>query len=300
MTGPEQCSDNFDNDGDGQTDCADSDCAAACASACAAPTVLADPADTQGTTTGHPDSLNNSCSGSGSGPDVAYEVTAAKSGVFEAVWGGFSPLSISVRSACSGAELGCTKTKSLKVPVTAGTKLWVVLDGVGGGEGPFGLSVQSRPIVCGDKHTDGTEACDDGNTTSGDGCSSTCAIELKETEPNDTAAQANTWASPFVAAIGSAGDVDVVKVTVPAGGTLSAVVTDFGDNACEQDKIDSYMELWAPDTVTVLGADDDSGEGKCSAISKTNLAGGTYYVVVSAAPGANPATFSYKLSVSLN
>ena len=33
------------------------------------------------------------------------------------------------------------------------------------------------PIACGDLRVEGAEACDDGNTTDGDGCSSTCANE---------------------------------------------------------------------------------------------------------------------------
>ena len=32
--------------------------------------------------------------------------------------------------------------------------------------------------TCGDKIIASTEACDDGNTTDGDGCDATCAIEL--------------------------------------------------------------------------------------------------------------------------
>ncbi|MCE7894707.1 MAG: hypothetical protein DYH12_34220 [Sorangiineae bacterium PRO1] len=295
------CDDGLDNDLNGQVDCADAACTAACASACAAPTVLADPSSTQGDTASHKDSLKASCSESTSGPDLAYEVTAAKTGVFEAILGGFSNLTLSLRSSCTGAELACTKGKVAKIPVTAGTKLWVIVDGAGASDvGPFGLSVQSRPIACGDKHTDGTEECDDGNKTNGDGCSATCTIEYTETEPNNTVAQASTWSSPYAAAIGTVGDVDVVKVSVTqAGGTLSATVTDFGDNACDQDKIDSYMELWDQND-NAIGSDNDSGDGLCSQLSKTNLAVGTYYLVISAAPGANPATFSYKLNVSLN
>lgn len=34
-----------------------------------------------------------------------------------------------------------------------------------------------EPLTCGDALKDGTEACDDGNVTNGDGCSSTCSIE---------------------------------------------------------------------------------------------------------------------------
>jgi large repetitive protein len=33
------------------------------------------------------------------------------------------------------------------------------------------------PPCCGDGHVDAGEQCDDGNTTSGDGCSATCTLE---------------------------------------------------------------------------------------------------------------------------
>lgn len=301
-TGPEQCNDGLDNDQNGKTDCADPVCTASCASACSKPDVLGDPASVSGSTAGHSDSVKNSCSGAAGGIDVAYEFTAKHSGVFEAVLGGFSTLTLSARSSCTGAELGCTAGKSLKLPITAGTKLWLVVDAASAsGGGPFGLSAQSRAIACGDAHTDGTEACDDGNTKSGDGCSASCTVESKETEPNNTAAQANTWAQPWVATIGSASDIDIVKVTVTkAGTTLSAAVGDLGDGACDLDKIDSWLELWGTDGDTVLAADDNDGDGKCSSLSKTGLAPGTYYLVVSAAPGASPATFAYKLGVNLN
>jgi cysteine-rich repeat protein len=39
-------------------------------------------------------------------------------------------------------------------------------------------TVETHVCVCGDGVKDATEACDDGNTVSGDGCSSTCTIEL--------------------------------------------------------------------------------------------------------------------------
>lgn len=300
-SGPEACSDGLDNDNDGKVDCADSDCTQACSSACASPEVLSDPASTQGTTESHKDSVNPSCAGSPSGPDLAFEFTATKTGVVEAVLGGFSTLTLSARSACNGAELGCTQGQVLELPVTAGTKLWIIVDGLNGSSGPFGLSVESRPIECGDHHTDGSEKCDDGNKVSGDGCSSSCTIEYSETEPNDTTAQANTWSPTFAASISSAADVDVIKVNVPTNGaTLSASVSDFGDNACELNQIDSYMELVAPDGISVLAADDNGGEGLCSGVSVSNLAAGNYYLLVKAAPGANPATFSYKIALTIS
>ncbi|MBV8760464.1 MAG: DUF4215 domain-containing protein [Deltaproteobacteria bacterium] len=42
-------------------------------------------------------------------------------------------------------------------------------------------TIETPANVCGDGHVGGTEQCDDGNTTSGDGCSSTCHAEYKTT-----------------------------------------------------------------------------------------------------------------------
>lgn len=44
------------------------------------------------------------------------------------------------------------------------------------GSGTFGTQ-GSNPIACGNGKVEGTEACDDGNNTSGDGCSSACVVE---------------------------------------------------------------------------------------------------------------------------
>jgi len=45
-----------------------------------------------------------------------------------------------------------------------------------GGTGP-GDDDGTGGAICGDNVKEGTEACDDGNTASGDGCSSTCTVE---------------------------------------------------------------------------------------------------------------------------
>jgi fibro-slime domain-containing protein len=49
--------------------------------------------------------------------------------------------------------------------------------------GNGGPCVKAPANVCGDGHVAGNEQCDDGNTTSGDGCSSTCAVESGYTCP---------------------------------------------------------------------------------------------------------------------
>jgi cysteine-rich repeat protein len=300
--GVEHCADNLDNDNDGATDCIDTDCTAKCASACATPLPIPDPATVGGTTDGHADSTAASCNGGASGPDVAYAVTVGKTGVFEAILGSPDPLSVSIRTSCDSAssELACIAGKRLSIPVTAGTQLFVIVDGTQAAtSGTYGLSVQSRAVVSGDTHRDDPEVCDDGNTDAGDGCSPTCTLEATESEPNDATGQANPFEPLFFGLISSASDVDVMQIDVAqAGSTVNIAILDLGDASCDNDELDSFVELRAGDG-SLIGSDDDSDEGKCSNLSEAGLAAGTYYAVVKAAPGANPASFAYKLFVDV-
>jgi cysteine-rich repeat protein len=56
----------------------------------------------------------------------------------------------------------------------------------------YALAVTYTPVVCGDTMVGPGEQCDDGNTTSGDGCSASCVDEsiVVESEPNGAVADA--------------------------------------------------------------------------------------------------------------
>ncbi|WP_438021347.1 DUF4215 domain-containing protein [Sorangium sp. So ce315] len=165
---------------------------------------------------------------------------------------------------------------------------------------PYGLLVTLVPEVCGDGNTTYSEQCDDGNTTSGDGCSAACRFELDETEPNNTPAQADAHAAPWLAEISPARDVDVVAVNVPGPrSTLIATVSDNGTEACMNGRLDSYVEILGDNGATVLASDDDSGIGYCSSALATGLAAGTYHVRVRAAEIVPDATFFYRLNVTI-
>lgn len=307
--GSELCQDGIDNDGDGKIDCADSDCAAACKDPCAMVPTLADPSDVMALTTGHAIGKPVSCVYTGGGgPQIVFDFTPKSTGVLEVDVQSAEPIDVAIRPSCSdpAGELGCNNesfaTRVLKVPCTAGQKLVIVLQGHAGfAAGPVVLQAASRPIKCGDGHTDGTEECDDGNTKSGDGCSATCTLEATETEPNDTAAQANALTSPWLARVNPMGDVDVVSFKVTAGLTKATLETsDVGDGACSLGLLDSYLEVLGTDGATVLAFDDDGGDGLCSRALAKGLQPGTYYARVTASPDGNTPTFAYSLTLSLD
>jgi len=94
---------------------------------------------------------------------------------------------------------------------------------------------KSRPVVCGDSSLTDAEACDDGNTADGDGCSSTCTLEPGYMcfgawrDPTDKAARGKmtVWQST------GAGDMQLIVLEQNEGCTK--------DDICAQDDT-----LWDP------------------------------------------------------
>jgi cysteine-rich repeat protein len=309
-TGTERCTDGRDNDGDRKNDCFDDDCAAECNDACSAPVVLSDPAEAvTGVTNGHASAIAPSCvTAAESGREVVYRITAARTGVLEAVLTSRgADFDLSARRTCSssGTELACVEraagvdgTERLHIAVTEGDSLFIVVDGNGAAEsGAYFLSVRSRAVVCGDANRDLAEECDDGNIGSGDGCSATCQLETNESEPNGAAGQADPYTGfPFLAAISPGNDVDWFSVTLEAPNTkLTAETFDLGDGACSKELMDTLVEILASDGTRVIEFDDDGGSGFCSTVTAEGLTPGTYYVRVR---GVSGSAFPYVLNVA--
>ena len=152
----------------------------------------------------------------------------------------------------------------------------------------------------------GTETCDDGNTTPGDGCSASCAFETgwacqgqpsschrMEVEPNDSSATATPVPSlpPIVirGGITPGTDVDVYRLTVTGTAylrldTFDGTYTGSGPESCED--IDTELELLSADG-SVLASNDDAGINGCSSIhsglttAAERLPAGTYFIRVS-------------------
>lgn len=97
-------------------------------------------------------------------------------------------ITLSVLGRCddNASELGCSAqpsgdTERLTVNFAQAPSqpvLVVVRGGSPNETGVFSLASNFAPAVCGDGHANGAEACDDGNTVGGDGCTADClAIE---------------------------------------------------------------------------------------------------------------------------
>ncbi|MBI2375903.1 MAG: DUF4215 domain-containing protein [Deltaproteobacteria bacterium] len=134
------------------------------------------------------------------------------------------------------------------------------------------------------------EACDDGNLTSGDGCSSACAFEgTTETEPNDNSTVANTTSVPgvFAGALDPTGTdfSDFWSVVVPDGHSIVAYVATDSNGGCPNESV--ALRLFAPDGTTELAADEYNGpDYNCGRLAPDvsdatrSMEGGTYFLEV--------------------
>lgn len=89
-------------------------------------------------------------------------------------------------NASNAAEASCGVVSNTSVSYTnesdSATRVYVVIDADRANNadnvGTFGLALDSWPLTCGDGKRDGSEACDDGNISTGDGCTPTCTGEM--------------------------------------------------------------------------------------------------------------------------
>lgn len=165
---------------------------------------------------------------------------------------------------------------------------------------PYLLRVRTVAAGCGNGFIEAGEACDDGNLSSGDGCSATCAFEgVPEVEPNANSGEATALsvtpgASVLVSGELPANDVDFFAVNVPDGHSLDASVTVGSLTGCPQTAPFAQLSVYGTDGTTLLG----NGAGNCPRAWPFTLAatramtGGTYYLRVRQATGqALPAPY---------
>jgi hypothetical protein len=132
---------------------------------------------------------------------------------------------------------------------------------------------------------------------------------LTESEPNDTFGTADAYAAGFIGAIGLPMDSDWVSITVAAGSTLTAEVTDLTGPAgattggCARRALDSVVRVFDTNGTSMLRENDDIDVSTnwCSRTMATApLTGGTYFVQVVSQPMFAPMdTFVYGLTLTV-
>jgi cysteine-rich repeat protein len=187
----EDCSNGIDDDFDQSSDCDDLDCiAGACGQAIQAACMAAGPAQPSnpGNTTNGTALFAGTCTGNGSKEHVFTYTpgVVGQVGTLSITLQSASDQGVYVRTACAdgATELGCRDNviggtdEHLSIVVQGGQPLNIFVDSASPGmAGPFTLDVSFQAAICGDGSAVVPEECDDGNTTPGDGCDATCAIE---------------------------------------------------------------------------------------------------------------------------
>ncbi|MFP2912874.1 Ig-like domain-containing protein, partial [Pyxidicoccus sp. 3LFB2] len=120
-------------------------------------------------------------------------------------------------------------------------------------------------VTCGDGVQAGSEACDDGNTTPGDGCSATCTVELPDSTPPAAPVitgptQGAVLSNPSPPLTGTAEPGSTV--TVREGNTVlcTAVASDTGTWSC----VPTTPLADGPHTVVATATDASGNTGPAS------------------------------------
>ncbi|WP_437762422.1 DVUA0089 family protein [Sorangium sp. So ce281] len=155
----------------------------------------------------------------------------------------------------------------------------------------------------------GAETCDDGGDKDGDCCSRACQVEPGcEVEPNDEFASANDAfaiapGGRIRAFIDPGSDVDVFSVTVPEGsvGRIKAETLDGPlGTTCSSLGVDTHVTIFDASLASIEDNDDVADDNYCSFLALRKLSPGEYFVRVQISPEAEPATFDYTLSLTLD
>lgn len=150
---------------------------------------------------------------------------------------------------------------------------------------PYTLDVRYEAIACGDGVVDRLEACDDGGTTAGDGCSATCSFEdVDEVEPNQGTGNPIVVGVPFTGFL-TADDLDQLSLAIgpTEAGPIDIVLESPAPGACTV-----AARLSLVDATGRVVAESTGSSGVCPRLDGPALvlAEGTYGLFVEPAPDA--------------
>ncbi|MEW5850368.1 MAG: DUF4215 domain-containing protein [Myxococcota bacterium] len=304
VEGAEACDDGNALPGDG--------CSPTCGAegaSCSAPVVLSVGPDEvvvgPFSTAGQGNDFSAGCASTATSPDTVFEVTALQDGALHVTLDSepFMDGVLAVTgTGCAAAQTACVnrrgadEVETLALAIQAGQTRWVHVDSVGG-PGNVTLRLRIAPPGCGNGVVEANEACDDGNTTSADGCSATCQDECRVPELTDTA-----WDSPeripdfctewhkVNAALSAGTDQDFYVVQLAAGESveIETYVETEGtcsgaDTVVDVARAPLTAEPTVDDCPTVdrgIRCDDDSGASTCSLLEFTATQAGDHVIRV--------------------
>lgn len=208
----EVCTNDTDDDADGDIDCLDDDCAAApgCLDSCAATISVPVPTFDTASALGRPNTYTPSCA-AGSGSEVVYELVAQETGLLGiSVNQRDGDFSVAAMTTCgeSATEVGCASNisnqdfpENLQIDVVAGTTYWIAVDAVsandstsfellmlmlsGGESACFDLSDGDADglIDCNDPDCQTNSTCTDGISPIGSPCTHTGQCTSADADP---------------------------------------------------------------------------------------------------------------------
>lgn len=308
----ENCTDSMDNDGDARIDCEDRDCDATCGAqltaACGG--AIAAQASTAADTAGGSTLFSGSCTGS-SAHEKIFTFTPGTAGQVGALTVSLSSTSdqgIYVRSLCGdgATELGCADhhkpggpPEVLTIPVAGGVPVAIFVDGFSSSvAGPFTLDASFQQAICGDGTALVPEECDDGNTTTGDGCDASCHVEPvfycaapAPASVGDTQGDTTSGTSAFKGSCTGAGALERVYSYTPAtSGILHVAV-----NSTTQQGF--YIRTSCADATTEIACAEASFMGTETALDVPVHGGVPLTIVVDGHEAGAQAAFTLKLSL---
>ncbi|MFT3769246.1 MAG: DUF4215 domain-containing protein [Minicystis sp.] len=180
VIGGEICDDGNTMSGDGcGADCLTPELDVLCGKA---PALVLD-TDIQGTTAGGPSGYSSQCDPYIATPVATYSYLPPSAGRLRLSLSSQGDLGLSVYGDCAdgASEIECQNVigddiLDIDFATAPAQPVLVIVRGVSPNQsGPFTLRAEFTPAICGDGKQVGPEACDDGNTQSGDGCSDDCA-----------------------------------------------------------------------------------------------------------------------------
>jgi cysteine-rich repeat protein len=173
------------------------------------------------------------------GREYTYSFVASSSSAVRLSLSGLtSDLDVFVIGGTDCVDENCTSygDDAVTFNAVAGETYHVVVDGYLGAAGPYSLSVECG--ACGDGTLDPSEACDDGNTNSGDGCSATCVLEACGNGTLDAGEQCDDGD-----AVSCDGCSDTCAIEECGNGTLDCGETCDDSNTTAGDGCDSLCQV---------------------------------------------------------